>query len=112
MLTSEGSELYDPLWAPFIAFELIANIIMFGVSIVLLILFFMESKRVPKLYIGWLLLNLAVQVIDHLLANQIPLVAAQADPSGMTELVRAFVGSAIWVPYFLKSVRVRNTFVK
>jgi hypothetical protein len=107
-LTTPGTNAYHPLWAPLISFEVIANIAMFGFTIWLLILFFKKSKRVPKLFVAWLLLLAAVQILDQLLGNQIPLVASQHDPESLKDLARSIVGVAIWVPYFLKSKRVKN----
>ncbi|HJV75952.1 MAG TPA: DUF2569 domain-containing protein [Noviherbaspirillum sp.] len=111
-LTTQGTNAYHPLWAPLISFEVITNIAMFGSTIWLLILFFKKSKRVPNLFVAWFLLLATVQVIDHLLANQIPLVASQNDPKSMKELSRSVIAAAIWVPYFLKSKRVKNTFIE
>jgi hypothetical protein len=111
-LTTPGANAYHSLWAPLILFEVITNIAIFGFTIWLLILFLKKSKRVPKLFVAWLLLLAAVQIIDQLLANQIPLVASQHDPESLKDLTRSIVGAAIWVPYFLASKRVKNTFTE
>lgn len=111
LLATPGSALYHPLWAPLVVFELIANVVMFSFTLWLLVLFFRESKRVPVLYILWLLLLAAVQVIDQLLVQQMPFLASQLNEDALVDIARALVGAAIWIPYFLKSVRVKNTFV-
>ncbi|WP_260865857.1 DUF2569 domain-containing protein [Paenibacillus xylanexedens] len=34
------------------------------------------------------------------------------DGSGLTGIVRLVITCAIWIPYFIKSERVRNTFIR
>lgn len=111
LLATPASSLYHPLWAPLVVFELTANVVMFSFTLWLLVLFFRESKRVPMLYILWLSLLAAVQVIDQLLVQQMPFLASQLNEDASVDIARALVGAAIWIPYFLKSVRVKNTFV-
>ena len=79
-------------------------------AIVLLVLFFKKNYRFPKLIVWFFALNVAFGVIDFFLGGLIPAVAAEPDTFSMKELIRGVVGAAIWIPYFLKSVRVRNTF--
>jgi Protein of unknown function (DUF2569) len=112
-LTISSSAAYHPLWGPLIIFEVIGNLTLFIYAILLLWFFFNKSQRVPKLYIIWLVLVAAIQIIDFLLANQIPAVASQpSDPESVKEVARSIVAAAIWIPYFLKSKRVKNTFIK
>lgn len=110
-LTAPGSEVYDPMWAPLLIFEIVANIVLITFPIVLLWLFFRKSYRLPGLFIAWLLLHVGVQTVDLALASQVS-AASGAISAGFKELARAIIGAAIWIPYFLKSVRVRNTFTK
>ncbi len=109
-LTTPGTKAYHPLWAPAILFELTANSLLILFSLVLLWLFFRKSGRVPMLMIVWLLAIIAAQAIDLVFANQIPAIAALSDADGLRNLARSVLGAAIWVPYFLLSKRVKNTF--
>jgi hypothetical protein len=87
--------------------------VLFCFTLWLLVLFFKKSKKFPKLAIIWLLAIGVVQIIDFLLIQQIPSVASQ--PAGMDAIKymgRSIVGIIIWVPYFLRSQRVKNTFVE
>lgn len=112
-LTNSGSAAYHPFWGPLIIFEVVANLALFVFTLWLIWLFFNKSKRVPKLIIIWLVLLAAMQTIDLLFANQIPAVAAQpTDPESIKDLIRPVVSAAIWIPYFLKSKRVKNTFIE
>ena len=61
--------------------------------------------------IWFLALNVAFVVIDFFVADLIPAVAAEPDPESTKELIRTIIGAAIWIPYFLKSDHVKNTFI-
>ena len=111
ILTTPGSDAYHVLWAPILIFEIIGNSAFLMAAIVLLVFFFQKHHRFPKLIIWFLALNVAFVVIDFFVANLIPAVAAEPDPESNRELIRTIIGAAIWIPYFLKSVRVKNTFV-
>jgi Protein of unknown function (DUF2569) len=74
--------------------------------IVLLILMFQHSERFPRLMIGWYLANAV------LFGLTIAILGVEAGSSGSRELVRSITACCIWIPYFLISRRVRNTFVK
>lgn len=111
-LTKPESPTYHPLWGTLIGFEVIANMALFVFTLWLTWLFFTKSKRVPKLFIAWLLSLAAVQTIDYLLVAQISAAAAPSDKEGIKELARAIINAAIWIPYFIKSKRVKNTFTE
>ena len=112
-LTDSSSAAYHPLWGPVIVFEVVANLALFVYTLWLLWLFFNKSKRAPRLFIIWLVSLAATQIIDLLLTNQIPAVASQpTDPESIKDVTRSIIGAAIWIPYFMKSKRVHNTFIE
>jgi len=111
-LTTPGSEAYHHLWGPVLIFEMSGNLTVFVFSVLLLVLFFKKSRLLPKFYISFLVFNMAFVVGDYFLVNQIPFVAAQDDPETAGEVVKAISHTAIWVPYFLVSKRVKATFVR
>ena len=111
-LTKPESPAYHPLWGPLISFEVVTNVVLFVFTLWLMWLFFTKSKRVPTLFIAWLLSLAAVQTIDYVLVAQIPAAAAQpSDSEGMKDLARSIIAAAIWIPYFIRSKRVKNTFI-
>jgi hypothetical protein len=111
-LTTPGSDIFHPLWAPLIIFEIAANAVMVAFGLIILWLFVKKSRRVPMLMIIWMVALAVVQVADLALARQIPAVAAEPDPQSMRDLFRSVLAAVIWVPYFLSSRRVKNTFVE
>jgi len=111
-LTTPGSADYHPLWAPVIVFEAVGNVVLVITGLVALWLFLRKSYLAPRWVIAWLALSLVLQVTDFVLLKQIPAVAEEYDPDAIKELARAVVGALIWIPYFLKSKRVKATFVK
>lgn len=112
LLTTPGNPAYHPLWKPLIIFELTADLVLVAASIYVLVLFFGKKRRLPRVMIGWLVAMVAVQVVDMLLAMQIPAAAESTEPSDYRDLIRAVIACAIWAPYFALSRRVKNTFVE
>ncbi len=112
VLTSPGTEAYHPLWAPVLLFELAGNTLMMSWAAALLILLFAKSPRFPRWIILFYATSVAIVALDLVASRMIPAVAAQEDPSSAQELVRSVVAALIWIPYFLKSERVRNTFCR
>lgn len=107
-LTTSGAEHYDPMWAPTLLFELIANIVQVVFVFLTAVLFFRKRSSAPRILIAVFWGSLAAQVLDLLLSRQLP----QAVHAQWRELVRAAIGSGLWTAYLLRSRRVRATFVE
>lgn len=71
------------------------------------VVFFMKKRFVPKLMIAYLTINLALTVIAVALTG---LVLEEFNASDTQSITRAVVLAAVWIPYFLVSRRVKNTF--
>jgi len=112
VLTTPGTDAYHHLWAPLLIYEIVGNMLFIVFALILLVLFFQKHFLLPKWIVIYYLANLAFVATDFFGANLIPAVAAQSDPDALKELIRSVIGAAIWIPYFMKSVRVRNTFTK
>jgi hypothetical protein len=112
VLTTPGSARYHALWAPVLVGEIAFNVAFLALDLWLLVLLFTKSWRFPKVFIWFAGLNLGFIVLDAVVGNQIPAVAQASGDGSAKEIGRAFVLVAVWVPYMLKSKRVKNTFVK
>ena len=109
-LTTSGTPAYHPLWGPLLVFEVCGNALVVALALTLLVLFFRKSPLFPTLAVVYLALNVVFVVGDYFMGGMIPAVAASNDPDSMKEVVRSLVGAAIWIPYMLRSKRVKNTF--
>jgi len=107
-LTTPGSEQYNPLWAPLLFFELVTNLGMLAFTLRVCWLFFHRSRTVPRLMVAWLIAGALLPVLDQILTSLIP---RASQTSGAT-VGRGVASALIWCTYFLKSVRVKNTFTR
>lgn len=110
-LTNPANPDYHPLFGPLFIFEVIVNVIFLIWSAANLYWFFRRRSFFPKVYILFLIANLWIMILDHVLENMIPFIAANYDGSDLEDIFKAFVGAFIWIPYFLVSRRVKGTFI-
>jgi len=79
-----------------------------------LVQFFRKKKSVPRLMIVFYLLLLLLAGATYYLILGFPELRQSPEDvwNATMALVRTVVAVAIWIPYFLLSVRVKNTFVR
>ncbi|NER17140.1 DUF2569 family protein [Spongiivirga citrea] len=94
-------------------FELVYNVGSMIFVILLCILFYSKRTSLPKLIIIFYVLNVVFQIIDIVLADLILSdVLTNTDYKNSSKgIIRGIIAAAIWIPYFFKSERVKNTFV-
>ena len=109
-VTTAGSSSYHHLWAPLLTFELAANLALLVFSVLLAVLFFKRRSSVPRIFVGFLAVVCATQAVDMLLMSAIPAAAADKPPIG--EFARSAIALVLWGGYFMRSRRVRATFVE
>jgi branched-subunit amino acid transport protein len=112
VLTTPGTEAYNPLWAPILFGEMIINGGMVITWIFIAFLFFSKKKIFPKWYIGMLIFSLAFIVFDALIIKSVLPNEPVFDAETIKEFGRSLIATLIWVPYMLVSKRVKATFVK
>lgn len=108
IITDPNSDAYDRLWAPIILGELILNFGILIASVYLIYLFFSKSKRFPSWFIGLRVVEWLIVVLDGLAASLV--LPDEQIIDG--EVIRLLVVCLIWIPYMLRSKRVKATFVR
>ncbi len=112
-LSDPDSNMYSALWKPMAFFELIGNVVLLGLSVLLIVLFFMKKKQFPIVYIGMMVLNVLIMLIDLIFIYQIQkALALDLNITATSQLIAAIVTSGVWIPYMLVSKRVKNTFIR
>ena len=99
-----------PRYQHLFAFEIGANVIIALFAVVAAFLFFSKNKMTPKVAIAFLVTNLALMLIGTVMI--VEEFGSGVDSEAYTDLIRSVVAAAIWIPYFINSKRVKNTFVK
>lgn len=123
VLTSPDSASYHPLFGPYIGFTIFMDVAILVVSIFLLVLVFKRKRILPKIiihvYAFFLFMTLVdfvavVTFIDQFMAQRgFADEASTLVTQGIAGVVvRGLIVCGIWIPYFLYSKRVRDTFVE
>jgi hypothetical protein len=110
VLTTLGSDVYSPFWAPILIAEVVINIGVMGLWLYIAFIFFSKKVIFPKVYIGALLFSIAFITIDAFAMTLVLPDEPIFDPETMKELFRSLISAIIWIPYMFKSKRVKATF--
>lgn len=111
-LTTAGAPAYHPLWAPALVFELAANLGLLIAYALLALLFFTRRSSVPRVFIALTAATVGIALLDAVLIAMIPAAAKNVTAKDAVELARTGIVAALWIAYFLRSERVRTTFVR
>lgn len=107
-LTTPDSPRFNPAYKPFLLSEIAANGFLIALVVVAAAFFFSKHRFAPRLMIAFYAVSMIILVLDIVLANRLLDVAIDRD--AIKELGRAVMNVVIWIPYFLVSKRVAQTF--
>lgn len=111
-ITTPGTAAYHRLWAGLIVLETAGSLFVFGLGLIALRYVVQKSRLAPRLVMAWLVCSLCLLAGDFYLGKLIPALAQQTDPASAAVVLLAAIGVGVGVPYFLRSKRVRRTFVR
>jgi len=111
-LRSPANPGYHSLWAPLVIFELVGSSVFFLYSILTIAWFFQRRRRVPGLVIFFLVANIVFVSTDYLVINLFLIRGNSMNVDTTINFVRTAVAGAIWIPYFMFSRRVKQTFIR
>jgi hypothetical protein len=111
-LTSEDSPNFIPYFKGLFILESVYNFLLILFSFYLIYLFFSKSKFFPMAYISCLLISLIFIPLDASVTSLILPNIESFDKDTIKEFSQLLLQAVIWIPYLLKSKRVRFTFVR
>lgn len=103
----------EMLFKATLIFECVVNVSTYVFSIFMLIMFFKRRRSFPNYFIFYRTFYLTITIIDVVL---MALLNAKTDlnfdiPKNIASLFGQVIVSAIWITYFIRSSRVKQTFV-
>jgi len=108
-------QLYTEVIRPLLWFGFISSVILFVIVIVNLVLLYRRKRLFPRLMIIQYIVNLVIGIATWILIAQNEVGREEhildATPA-FNLIIRSLLTCCIFIPYFLKSVRVKNTFIK
>ena len=91
----------------YLGFEIFYNISFLVFTILAILLFFKKRTSAPRLMMVFYFMTMTLTIIESFVMNQVGI----PDPTGSNDIFRSIISAAIWIPYFYKSKRVKETFV-
>ena len=93
--------------------EIVVNMIFLIYAFVLIILMLKKSKLFPRMIIIFYISNLVFVLADAIIISNHPVLGPITNiTDSFMEIFKSVAANAIWVPYFIISRRVKNTFVE
>ena len=108
-LTNPVSANYIQYFALVAIFEMAFNATLVALACYSTFLFFKKSQKAPMVIIYFYLISCLGQIADQVIANQ--LMAVEITNKDIGFIVGMCIAATIWILYFLKSKRVKRTFI-
>jgi hypothetical protein len=111
-VATEGGSSYYPLWGPALLFGLVGNLAWITGYCVFAVLFLKRRSSAPRVFIAVALGGVLMRGVDLALTGMIPAAEQSVPSKDWGDLFRGGLSAALWTAYFLRSQRVRATFVE
>ena len=108
ILSDKLHAFYNPKLFALISFEVCINIAMFILVVFIAYLFFSKKKLFVLFISIQLIANIIILILDSLFLNALNFEVATSE---ILKIIIQILVSAIWITYFIKSKRVKITFV-
>lgn len=106
-LTTAGAPDYDPLWAPLLLLELLANLLMLVLAGLATFLYFTKHRSFPVVFIAAHVVSAVVLTAD----DAVVVTMLDSEDVSVAEIWGRLLRATVWVAYAIRSVRVRSTFL-
>jgi Domain of Unknown Function with PDB structure (DUF3857)/Protein of unknown function (DUF2569) len=110
-ITNTADAAYQLLLPLLLIFELGYYIALLVFSLLLIVVFFQKRRVAPMIFIGISVGGVIFTAVDLVCALQISSIAVNVGPKDWGGLAKQVMALAIWGTYFLRSRRVKSTFV-
>jgi Protein of unknown function (DUF2569) len=111
-LTNPDGVSYQPIWGPLLTLELLGQISILTLEMFVIVLFFQKRRIFPRWFIALLAVNALFVVADAIGVQFLKTMPPGTMASLSRNIAQSFIGCCIWIPYMLKSLRVKTTFVR
>ncbi|GKX27793.1 hypothetical protein SH1V18_02730 [Vallitalea longa] len=108
VLTEKKGDYYNPELYLLINYEMVINVLIFLFIVIILIFLFRKKRLYPKLAISLIIGSNIVVGLDHLFCNMIGLETTGVE---LAQYVGRLMTGVLWIVYFVKSKRVKYTFL-
>jgi hypothetical protein len=109
--TAPGAEYYHPLCKPFLIYEFILQFVNPFAILALMVLCLTKRRMFPTFAIGFYIVNFVLVLVDVGTSSRITFDLGLNLALPRQALFGSLFGVFIWSPYFIRSKRVKATFV-
>lgn len=110
-ISDKSLETYNPQWVNLVYFEFICNIILFLYTVLLIVLFIQKRRK----YATYIIIYFISKVVFITFIMYFKTVIKGPPTPTISEIssiaLRSLLFTGLWVPYFLLSEKVRETFL-
>lgn len=110
-LTTPGSPGYAGHWKPLLMSEFAADLVLLAWPLVLIHFFLTRRRALIPAAIGYMVVSLGVAIADLTAVQLVVGAQAAADRNSVWPIALEFLSACVWIPYLLKSRRVKTTFL-